>query len=90
MPPLFAALITAGLTAFFFALVHKKVAKPWLRNILIILATLFCLLIGGMLAGSNERAQLTGQIYFVVIVIVYLIWKYVLKNRFENDETLPH
>jgi len=81
MPPLFAALIAAGLTVFFFVLFHRKVSKPWLRNILIVVATLGCLAVGGTLAGSNERSELTGQIYFVLIVIAYLVWKFLLKKR---------
>lgn len=87
MPPFFAALIAAVLTVCFFALFHAKVKKAWLRNILIVVATLGSLALGGILSGSNERSELTGQIYFVLIVIAYLVWKFLLRKRFIKPDS---
>jgi hypothetical protein len=79
MPPLFAALIAAALTIGFFAFFTAKVKSPWLRNTLIVVATVFSLGLSGVLAGSNERAELTGQIYLGIVVVSYLAWKFLSK-----------
>ena len=86
MPPLFAAIIAAAFTIGFFAFFYAKIKTPWLRNILIVVATVFSLGLAGVLAGSNERAELTGQIYFGIVVISYLAWKFVLKGFFGKKD----
>ena len=86
MPPFLAAILAAVLTIGFFAFFHVKVKNPWLRNIFIVLGAVVSLGLGGVLTGSNEAAEFTGQIYFGLIVISYLAWKFILKRIFAKKE----
>lgn len=87
MPPLFAAIIAAGLTVSFFALFHARISRPWLRNILIVVATIGSMGIGASLVGTPEAGELMGQIYAGLLVISYLAWKFVLKRFFVHGDS---
>ena len=87
MPPLYEAILSASLTIGFFTFYHAKVGKPWLRDTLIIAATLILLGLAGVLAGSPERSQLTGDFYAWLLVISYLAWRSVVRRRFGRKDT---